>query len=314
MPKYRNHLPQMSEDVFLADGGLETTLIFHEGVELPEFAAFVLLKDQAGRQHLLDYYRRYASIARDAKVGLVLDSATWRANPDWGLKIGYSSEALAEANRCSIELCRRVRDESETETTKMPISGCLGPRGDGYRADTMMLPDEAQEYHGGQIETFRATGADFVSAITMTYVNEAIGVTRAAQAAGMPAVVSFTVETDGRLPDGSTLAQAIDSVDEASDQGPEYYMINCAHPTHFQDALKAGAGWTDRIRGVRVNASTCSHAELDEAEELDEGNPVELGSQLRALRDAFPQITVLGGCCGTDHRHVEEIGRACVVN
>lgn len=314
MPKYRKQLPQMSEDVFLADGGLETTLIFHEGVELPEFAAFVLLKNQAGRQHLLDYYRRYASIARDAKVGLVLDSATWRANPDWGLKIGYSPEALTEANRYSIELCRRVRDESESETTKMPINGCLGPRGDGYRADTMMLPNEAQEYHRGQIETFRAAGTDFVSAITMTYANEAIGITRAAQAAGMPAVVSFTVETDGRLPDGSTLAQAIDSVDEATDQGPAYYMINCAHPTHFQDALEAGTGWTNRIRGVRVNASACSHAELDEAEELDEGNPVELGSQLRALRDAFPQITVLGGCCGTDHRHVEEIGRACVVN
>ncbi len=314
MAKYRDHLPQLSGDVFLADGGLETTLIFLEGVDLPEFAAFILLADEAGRERLLDYYRRYVSIARDAKVGLVLDSATWRANPDWAPKIGYSLEALTEANRRAIDLCLQIRKESETETTKMPINGCLGPRGDGYQADTMMGPDEAADYHRGQIETFRDADADFVSAITMTYPNEAIGIARAAQAAGMPSVISFTVETDGRLPDGSTLAEAIDSVDKATGDGPAYYMINCAHPTHFQRALEAGSGWTERIRGVRANASKCSHAELDAAEELDEGNPVELGLEFRALRDAFPQINVLGGCCGTDHRHIEEIVRACVGN
>ncbi len=314
MAKYRDHLPQLSGDVFLADGGLETTLIFLEGVDLPEFAAFVLLADEASQERLLDYYRRYVSIARDAKVGLVLDSATWRANPDWAPKIGYSPEALTEANRRAIDLCLRIREESETEATKMPINGCLGPRGDWYQADTMMGPDEAEDYHRGQIETFRDADADFVSAITMTYLNEAIGIARAAQAAGMPSVISFTVETDGRLPDGSTLAEAIDSVDKATGDGPAYYMINCAHPTHFQRALEAGSGWTERIRGVRANASKCSHAELDAAEELDEGNPVELGVEFRALREAFPQINVLGGCCGTDHRHIEEIGRACVAN
>ena len=312
MAKYRDHLPQLSGDVFLADGGLETTLIFHEGVDLPAFAAFILLADDAGREQLLNYYRRYASIACNAKTGLVLDSATWRANPDWARKIGYSSEALTEANRRAIELCLRIREESETETTKMPINGCLGPRGDGYQADTLMSPEEAEAYHRGQVETFRDADADFVSAITMTYPNEAIGVVRAAQAAGMPSVISFTVETDGRLPDGSTLAQAIGAVDEATGAGPAYYMVNCAHPTHFQDTLEAERGWTQRIQGVRANASKCSHAELDAAEELDEGNPVELASEFRALRDAFPQITVLGGCCGTDHRHIEEIGRACV--
>ena len=174
-----------------------------------------------------------------------------------------------------------------------------------------MSAEEAEAYHAFQVESFEEAGADFVSAITMTNVNEAIGIASAAAKVGITSVISFTVETDGRLPTGEALADAIAGVDAAAEAAPAYYMINCAHPTHFVDALDAGAPWVKRLRGIRANSSCRSHAELDNAPELDIGNPVELGAQYAVLRKRLPSLTVLGGCCGTDHRHVSEIAAAC---
>ncbi len=307
MSKYRNNLPQMNGNVFLTDGGLETTLIFHNGLDLPEFAAFVLLENDEGRQTLTNYYNQYASVARHHKVGFILESPTWRSSTDWGKKLGYSDEALANINRASIQMLQDIRDEYETEETKMVISGCIGPRGDGYDVGTKMSTAEAERYHTTQIKTFSQTEADMVAALTMTYTEEAIGVARAAKSAGIPVVIAFTVETDGKLPSGQTLKEAIEAVDRATDNVPVYYMINCAHPTHFEDALAAKESWTQRIGSLRANASAKSHAELDEAEELDDGNPVEFGSQYKALRNKLSNLNVLGGCCGTDHRHIAEI-------
>ena len=310
MAKYRNNLPQLSGDVFLTDGGIETTLIFHEGLELPYFAAFDLLKHPAGEAALQKYFRTYAALARQYAVGCILESATWRASADWGTKLGYSPATLAEMNRKAITLLHAIRQEYETDTTRMVISGCIGPRGDGYNPAAFMDEAEAEHYHAMQAATFREADADMVTAITMTYAAEAIGLARAAQAVGMPVALSFTVETDGRLPNGQTLQEAIEQVDAATGKAPVYYIINCAHPTYFADALVAGAPWVARIHGLRANASTKSHAELDAAEELDVGNPSELGRQYRALRSRLPNLNVLGGCCGTDHRHVEEICKA----
>jgi S-methylmethionine-dependent homocysteine/selenocysteine methylase len=312
MAQYRHHLPQLSSDLFITDGGLETTLIFHEGLELPDFAAFDLLKHDAGYQALQKYFRTYATLARKYQVGLVLESATWRANPDWGRKLGYSSLALAEMNQKAIALLHDIRQEYETEQSRMVISGCLGPRGDGYIPSDVMTANEAQNYHQPQIETFRDAGADLVTAMTMNYVEEAIGITLAAQAVGMPVVISFTVETDGNLPTGQTLKEAIEQVDAATNQAPAYYTINCAHPNHFAEVLTTGEMWVDRIRGIRANSSTRSHAELNEAPDLDKGNPVELGNQYRELRNQLPHLNVLGGCCGTDDRHIESICKACL--
>lgn len=312
MAQYRNHLPQLSSDLFLTDGGIETTLLFHEGLDLPDFAAFDLLKYQAGQQALQKYFRTYASLARNYQVGLILESATWRANPDWGTKLGYSPEALAEMNRKAIALLHDIRHDYETEHSRMVISGCIGPRGDGYIPADAMTADEAAHYHRTQIETFRDANADLVTAITMNYVEEAIGITRAAQAVNIPVVISFTVETDGNLPTGQSLEDAIVQVDQATDQFPVYYMINCAHPTHFAETLTANEPWLERIRGIRANASTKSHAELNESETLDDGNPEELGSQYRELKNKLKNLNVLGGCCGTDDRHVEAICKACL--
>jgi len=310
MSKYRSRLPQLSGGLFLTDGGIETTLIFHEGLELPHFAAFHLLQDASGRAALRRYYTRYAEIARKAGVGFVLESPTWRASADWGDKLGYSAEALAQANRDAVALMREFRAEFETERTPMVVSGCVGPRGDGYDPGQVMSPAEAEAYHAPQIGTFATAGADMVTAITMTNASEAIGVTRAAQKAGLPVAISFTLETDGRLPTGQRLQDAIEEVDAATESGPAYYMINCAHPTHFEDVL-AGGAWLDRLRGLRANASRRSHAELDAAPDLDDGDPVEFGGEYGALRRRHPQINVLGGCCGTDHRHLEQISQAC---
>jgi S-methylmethionine-dependent homocysteine/selenocysteine methylase len=312
MARYRANLPQLSKDLFLTDGGLETTLIFREGIDLPDFAAFDLLKHSAGYQSLVNYFRTYAAMAENYQVGLVLESATWRANPDWATKLGYSTAELREMNRKAIALLHNIRQEYETQQSPMVISGCVGPRGDGYIPADAMTVQEAANYHRAQIETFRDADADLVTAITMNYVEEAIGIAQAAQAVGMPVVISFTVETDGNLPTGQRLQDAIVQVDLETNNAPAYYMINCAHPSHFADVLTTGEAWIERIRGLRANASTKSHAELNESETLDDGNPAELGNQYRELRAQFPQITILGGCCGSDERHVEAICKACL--
>jgi homocysteine S-methyltransferase len=315
MKKYRNNLPQTNGRLFLTDGGLETTLVFHEGIELPHFAAFDLLRTLQGTKTIRDYYERYIAIARSCGAGFLLESPSWRANPDWGTKLGYSREALAEVNRACIALMEELRAAHETAAMPMPISGNIGPRGDGYDPGTVMSPDEAERYHSWQVGLFAESAADLVSAFTMTNTNEAIGVARAAKAAGMPCVISFTLETDGRLPTGESLTDAVAAVDAATGgegQGaPAYYMINCAHPSHFEARLDQGDARLRRVRGLRANASTRSHAELDAAPDLDAGDPHALGHAYRRLVERHPQIAVLGGCCGTDHRHVEEIGAAC---
>lgn len=307
MSKYGSRLPQLSGDLFLTDGGIETTLIFQEGFDLPQFAAFDVLKSDRGLDALRDYYGRYIDIATRNAVGFVLESCTWRASADWGAKIGYSSEALAEVNNAAIELLREIRAERESGATPIVISGCMGSNGDGYAVSEAMSVEEAERYHYTQVKTLVMAGVDMVSAFTMTYADEAAGLARAAHAVGTPVVIGFTVETDGRLPSGQPLGEAITRVDEITQNGPVYYMVNCAHPTHFMETLDSEAPWSRRIRAVRANASAKSHAELDEATELDDGDIGDLARQYGRLKDKLVNLNVLGGCCGTDHRHIEEI-------
>jgi S-methylmethionine-dependent homocysteine/selenocysteine methylase len=312
MARYRDHLPQLDADVFLTDGGLETTLIFDDRIDLPDFAAFTLLDDADGRAALVRYFDSYAAIARRDQVGIVLETPTWRASPDWAVRRGYVVDDLARIHRDSVDLLVDIRRRHQNRTTPVVISGCVGPRGDGYHPDALMTVTEARDYHASAIQTYADTPADFVTAITMTYPDEAIGIAQAARAAAIPAVISFTVETDGRLPTGQPLSEAIITVDEASGRYPAYYMVNCAHPSHFADVLDPGRPWTHRIMGIRANASKLSHAELDEAEELDSGDPDELAADYRTLRRDLPGLSVLGGCCGTNHRHIDAISSACV--
>jgi S-methylmethionine-dependent homocysteine/selenocysteine methylase len=300
-------LPQLGGSTFITDGGLETTLIFHAGLDLPDFAAFVLLDSESGRRSLREYYAPYVEIARRRRAGVILDTPTWRASADWGERLGYTAEALADVNRRSVELLEELRDGAT-----LLISGCVGPRGDGYRVERLMSADEAERYHGPQVTALAGAAADLVTALTMTYAAEAVGVTRAATAAGLPVVISFTVETDGRLPDGQALGDAIEQVDAETSSAPAYFMINCAHPTHLTGIFERPGAWVERIRGLRANASRMSHAELDEAETLDEGDPAELAQQYGSLAPLLPNLTIVGGCCGTDARHVDAVCAAFV--
>ncbi|MDM8167651.1 homocysteine S-methyltransferase family protein [Roseovarius sp.] len=297
----------------LTDSGLETTLIFHDGLDLPAFAAYPLMETPEGRDTLMRYYRRHISIAADHGTGFVLEAPTWRASRDWGARLGHSPEDLARINRAAIGFLSDLRGASGS-VRPMVISGNIGPRGDGYRPDTAMTAAEAERYHGEQIGWFAQTDVDMVTAVTLSTVTEGIGVIRAAKKAGLPVVVAYTVETDGRLPDGTPLGRAFEETDARTDCAAAYFMVNCAHPDHFRGALEAGSGWLKRIGGVRANASRLSHAELDDAEELDAGNPAELGRDYARLRRLLPNLSVLGGCCGTDHRHVEAIADCCVAS
>ena len=302
-------LPQMGESVFLTDGGVETDMIFHHGIDLPEFASFVLHENAAGEAVLRDYYAEYLGIAFQGGFGLVLETTTWRASSDWGSILGYDAAQLRAANERSVQFFRELRASNADGT--VVVSGCVGPRGDAYLDMGPASADEGFAYHLPQVEVLAGSGVDLVSALTLTNVAEAIGFVRAAHERSIPAVVSFTVETDGRLPSGMTLSEAITTVDRETDTAAAYFMINCAHPDHFAHVLEDHDDALGRVHGVRANASRLSHAELDESIELDDGDPDEFGVQIAALHIRRPRINVLGGCCGTDARHIAAISSAC---
>ena len=307
---YRTALPQLNSEVFLTDSGLETDLIFNEGFDLPEFASFILVDDARGTAALEAYFRRHVDVAVQHGCGVILEAPTWRASRDWGARIGYPAADLRRANHSAVDLLSGVRgDYLGSASSPVVVSGCIGPRADAYRPAERMGEDEAEDYHSEQIEILAATDVDLVHAMTITYAAEAIGITRAAVGAGIPAAISFTTETDGRLPDGTSLADAVAAVDGETGAGPVYYGINCAHPSHFEPALPSGAVGA-RVRSVRANASRKSDAELDESPVLDAGDPVELAADYLRLRAQHPSISILGGCCGTDARHVQAIADA----
>ncbi len=298
-----NHLLS-AQRPFLTDGGFETSLFFIDGFDAPEFAAIVLLDDPEARQAMTRYFDRFLSMADAAGTGFVLDTDTWRGCVRWAEKLGRTEDDLLRLNRDAVTFAKEIRDRWSARVSPILVNGVVGPAGDGYAPDQLLTADAAQTAHTPQIEVFAESGVDMVSAITMTHVGEAVGIVRAAEEAGLPVVVSFTVETDGRLPTGETLGEAIAATDAATGDAPLYYMVNCAHPDHFSGALASGADWLRRIGGLRANASRLSHAELDVAEELDDGDPAEFGRLHADLAPLLPNLRVVGGCCGTDHRHV----------
>lgn len=308
MALYRDDLPQLGTTPFITDGGLETELVFHDGMDLPHFAAFPLISDDDGRARLRRYFDGYAAIAAEHGLGALLETPTWRASSDWGDQLGYDAGALGAVNQDAVRLLRETRDAFPR--IPVVISGCIGPRGDGYDPADAISADESAIYHAPQIGALCAGGADLISALTMTSSDEAVGIVEAAVSAQMPVVISFTVETDATLPSGQALGDAIAEVDRRTDSAPAYYMVNCAHPTHLDAALDSGVFDSGRVRALRANASRMSHAELDEAEELDAGDPTELGAEMAGLSSRFAPLSILGGCCGTDARHIASIAEA----
>ena len=296
-----------NNNMVLTDGGLETDLIFNKGIDLDHFAAFPLVEQAKGRNVLSAYYREYLELAQQFKTGFILESPTWRANLDWGFKLGYSRDDLMRINQKAIQHLAELKAAYKDSIPEILISGQIGPRGDGYRVESSMNFIEAMEYHNLQLTAFKNAGVDFVTAITMTYSEESLGIIKAAQLHTVDIVVSFTVETNGHLPSGESLREAISRLDEATENYPLYYMINCAHPSHFVDRLDNDEAWKLRIGGLRVNASCKSHEELDEATELDCGDREELAGWHNVLKLHLPKLRVIGGCCGTDVSHVSAI-------
>ncbi len=293
---------------WLTDGGLETDLIYSQGIDLPDFAAFPLVGTPQGEAALSRYFSPFLALARDHGTGFILDTATWRAGQVWGERLGLDHGAVARVNADAVRFARKLRDEwSEIDIV---VNGVVGPSGDGYRADAELSAWHARMAHAVQVDALARAGADLISAMTMTHAAEAIGIAGAAAAAGLPCVISFTVETDGRLPSGQPLEEAIYDVEQL-ETPPLWYMVNCAHPDHFGDLFDPAQDWVQRIGGIRANASRLSHAELDQSTELDDGDPEEFGALYADLATRLPALRVIGGCCGTDHRHVGAAGAAC---
>ncbi len=307
MALHRQHLPQKNGDLFVVYAGMETDLIFSKGVDLPGFASYPLLETDEGRALLDGYFRDLIAMGQEHSTGVILESPTWVANRDRGVQLGYTPEQLADLNKQAIAQMCAARDKFGDLPTV--ISANVGPRDDAYAPADEMSAEDAETYHSEQIMAFAETDVDVISGYTLAYPSEAIGIVRAAKRLGLPVVIAFTVETNGRLPTDASLEEAISEVDAATDAYAAYFMINCAHPDHFTNVL-ADAPWMQRVRGIVANASRCSHAELDVAEEIDDGNPVELGQQLAGIRKRFPHISVLGGCCGTDMRHISSISNS----
>lgn len=308
MSRYRSELPQLSGDLFLTDAGLETDLIFNHGIEIREFAAHTLLPNPSGREALAKYFREFLALANEHDVGFVLDSQTWKAHMHWAEDLVATEQELYETNKDSIAFIAGLRDEFSGNSKPIVLNGVIGPKGDAYAPEGQLAAKEAEEYHSKQIEWLAETEADMISALTFTQSNEAIGLVRAARSAGLPVVISFTVETNGCLPTGQPLNEAIDAVDDATAGAAAYFMVNCAHPDHFFEVLN-DSGWARRIRGLRCNASRLSHEELDACEVLDDGDPSELADQHKAIASTMPWINVFGGCCGSDLRHVTRIAK-----
>jgi S-methylmethionine-dependent homocysteine/selenocysteine methylase len=302
-------LPHQTDDIFLTDGGTETWLMYKRGFELPEFSAFHLLNEKKSADALREYYTAFAEVAVKLGTPFIFDSLTYRASRDWGTLLGYSTDSLAEMNHKCFELYRECAAIAGLAAENTVMSGCIGPKGDAYKTNEDLTAENAEAYHGEQIETFKGAGADIVTALTLNTTAEAVGIARAAAKVGLPSVIAFTVEKDRKLRSGETLKQAIETVDAATSNAPAYYMINCSHPVDFGPAL-ADEPWAKRIRGLRANASSLDHGTLCQLGHLEEGNPDELASQYVDIRTAFPQMNVFGGCCGTDYVHVEKIGRA----
>jgi len=309
MSTYRNQLPQLSGDLFLTDAGLETDLIFNHGIEIREFAAHTLLPSPKGREAIANYLRGFLSLANQYDAGLVLDSQTWKAHLHWAKDLTTTEQELQQTNKESVAFIRELRDEFAGNSKPIVLNGVIGPRGDAYAPEARLAAEEAEAYHAKQIGWLAETEVDMITALTFTQSDEAIGLVRAAQSAGLPVVVSFTVETDGRLPTGQPLNEAIGAVDDATDGTAAYFMVNCAHPDHFINVLE-NSTWARRIRGLRCNASRLSHEELDHCEVLDDGDPEELANQYKAITTVMPWINVFGGCCGSDLRHVTRIAKA----
>lgn len=301
-------LPSPNGPIFLTEAGIETYIEYKMGFPLKHFCLFDLLNNPRATAAITDYYRNLLDVAKTHKTGMILCGLHYRASPDWGALMEYTPEALAEINIRAVKLLQSLADAYRSDSLPVLISACIGPRGDAYQLNQTLTVESAEAYHTIQIQTVKDAGADIITALTLNSVDEAIGITKAAQTIGIPVVISFTVDETSRLKTGPSLKQAIEQTDAATNAGPTYYMLNCSHPVDFEPALEPG-NWITRLNGIRPNASALDKGTLCKLGHLEEGDPIALGQQMGTLASRFPHISVWGGCCGTDAVHINEIAK-----
>ena len=304
-------LPQSgSGEIFLTEGGSETELIFRHGFELPEFAMFPLLDNPKAVSIMRDMFCAQLDVAAEFKLSFLLSGLDYRASPDWGAKLGYSSQGLVDANIGAIEFLRDIAKGYKDQIPSLLVGGVLGPRGDAYNLNADITAESAEDYHAVQLETLKSAGVDFACAMTFNNIPEAVGVARAAAKAGVSLSIALTLDSTCRLKSGPSLAEAITAIDEQTGaDAPDFYLLNCSHPVEYEPALEKNS-WISRLRGVRPNASKMEKMALCKLDHLEDGDPVELGGQLADLSDRYPHMDIFGGCCGTGARHLREIAKA----
>jgi homocysteine S-methyltransferase len=301
--------PQENDVIYLAEGGQETEIMYRHGHDLPEFAMYPLLENPEAVADLKQMYARVLDIAAECGFAAMICGLDYRASPDWGEKLGYSRSGLAEALEASIAFLRDVAEPYQGQIDRILIGGSIGPRGDAYSLNRTITADEAEDYHGFQLEVLQRVGVDFASAMTFNNVAEAIGVSRAAARVGLPLSMGFVLDNNHRLKSGASLREAVEAVDaEAGNAKPDFYGINCSHPLEFEPALESG-DWILRLRSLRPNASARDKMDLCKIGHLEEGDPVDLGHRMGALAKRLPHVDIFGGCCGTWDKHLCEIAR-----
>jgi S-methylmethionine-dependent homocysteine/selenocysteine methylase len=287
----------------LADGGIETRLIYEFGSHLPEFASFLPLF-RPDRDALVEIYRGYLRVAADSGLPMQLGTPTWRAHPDCLARLGYGEpDDLVRVNAEAVRLLADLRAEAGLED-RVYIAGVIGPRRDGYDPAGAPGAEEARAYHARQAVALAAAGVDFLYAPTFACASELVGVAQAMASTGLPYVLAPVLGQDGRLPDGTSLEDAIGAVDRTVSPVPLHIMIGCVHPTRVR-AMQSSAtnGLPARVAGLKANASTLPPEELDKLGHLDEGDFRLFAEQMAQLRRDYG-LRILGGCCGTNHRHI----------
>jgi homocysteine S-methyltransferase len=301
--------PRLDGKFYLTEGGSETEIMYKWGFELPEFAMFPLLDNPEADAVIRDMYRRYLDVAAEQGTGLLLNGHDYRASPDWGAKLGYSAEGLRDMEQRTIQFLDEMRSEYADRVSDVYIAACIGPRGDAYGTGGDISENEAEDYHSVQLSNLQGTAADMAVAATFNNIPEAIGVIRAANAAGIPIGVSLTLTPEGRLRSGPSLREAVERVEEATEGGAAWFGTNCSHPLEFEPALADAGPWLERLRYVRPNAARMEKIALCSLGHLEDGDPVELGEQMAEVARMLPRTDIIGGCCGTDERHLAEIAR-----
>lgn len=297
------------DDIIITDGGLETTLIYKYNIELPYFSCINLLKTDSGRNIIYNCLLNYVNISEKYNVNIIIETPTWRCSKKWSKLLNCENSDIEKINREAVNIVKSIKKNNK----KIIISGNIGPIDDGYVISNKLTIEELKEYHSEQIYILANENVDIISAFTINYVEEAIGITLVCKDINIPLVISFTLNIDGKLPSGMTLEDSIKYIDKYTNYYPMYYMINCAHPKHFISLFKDNnSDWIKRIKGIRSNASDKSHEELNNSKKLDIGNIVELSNYCKNIRKENKHINIFGGCCGTDENHVEEILIKCL--